>query len=69
LKKGEEVGDKDIVEEKVAIPVGIVFTELVDEPFEGLNLLGPDDPLGPDGQIAQGQFRRPLPLGSNGGGN
>ena len=59
VEKGEEVGDKDIVEEEVAISVGRLFTELVDEPFQGVNMLGPDDRLGPDRQVRQArQLRR-----------
>ncbi len=53
VEKGKEVGDKDIVEEKVAIAVGILFPQLVDEPFEGVDVLGPDDLLGPDRQTRQ----------------
>jgi hypothetical protein len=64
IEEGEEVGDKDIVEEKVAISVGTLFPELVDKPFEGMNVLGPEDLLGPDGQVALGQVRRARAFGS-----
>ena len=66
VEEGEEVGDKDVVEEEVAIAVGISLAELVDEPFEGTDVLGPDDLLGPDRQIAPGQLRRPREFGSFG---
>ena len=58
VEKGEEVGDKDVVEEEVAIAVGISLPELVDEPFEGVDVLGPDDLLGPDRQVAQARRLR-----------
>jgi len=66
IEEGEEVGDKDVVEEKVAISVWFLFTELVDNPFEGVNVLGSKDPLGPDGQIPLCQLRRPREFGSLG---
>src|SRR5260221_7965288 len=66
VEKGEEVGDKDIVEEKVAISVRVLITELVDEPFQGVNRLGAEDAIGPDGQITLGQLRRARALGSLG---
>ena len=49
VEEGEEVGDEDVVEEQAAIPVGVLLAELVDEAFEGVDVLGPEDPLGPDG--------------------
>jgi hypothetical protein len=64
IEESEKVGDKDIVEEKVAISMGTLFTKLVDEPFEGLHVLGPEDPLGPDGQVAIGQLHRAHAFGS-----
>jgi hypothetical protein len=54
------------VSEKLAISVRILLVELVDETFEGTNMLGPKNLLGPDGQIAFGQHRRSRELGSLG---
>ena len=66
VEEGEEVGDEDVVEEELAIPVRILLVELIDETSEGTNMLGPKDLLGPDRQIAFGQDRRSRELGSLG---
>ena len=66
VKEGEEVSNKDIIEEELAISVRILFAELADEPFEGTNMLGPEDRLGPDGQITPDELRRARELGSFG---
>jgi hypothetical protein len=66
IEEGEQIRDKDIVEEEVTIAVRVLFAKLVDEPFEGVNLFGPGDWLGPDRQIARGQDRRSRALGSLG---
>jgi hypothetical protein len=58
VEKGEEVGDKDVVEEEVAIAVGISLPQLADEPFQGVDVLGPDDLLGPDRQVTQARQLR-----------
>jgi len=42
--------------------VGVEFPKLLDEPFDGMNVLGADDLGGPDGQIARKQLRRTRPL-------
>ncbi len=66
VEEGQEVGDEDVVEEQVAIAVGILFAESVDEALEGVDVVGPEDPLGPDGQLTRGPLRRPRELGSLG---
>jgi len=69
VEESEEVGDEDVVEEQVAISVRVLFAESVDEALEGVNVVGAEDPLGPDGQITPCQLRRPRELGSLGGWN
>ena len=59
VEEGEEIGDKDVVEEEFAVAVGVLIVELVDDPFERADVLGPDDLLGPDGQFAPGPLLRP----------
>jgi len=44
------------------------FAELSDEPFQGTNLLGPEDQLGPDGEIAACELREPASSGRLEGG-
>ena len=66
VEEGEEVGDEDVVEEEATIPVWRLLAELVDEAFEGANLLGPEDAIGPDGQVAPDPLLRPGKFGSRG---
>ena len=63
IEEGQKRGDEDVVQKEVAIAVGFLFAELFDEPLNGANVLGPDDLLGPDGQIAQTRHLRPDALG------
>jgi hypothetical protein len=63
VEEGQEVGDEDVVEEEVAIAVGISLSESVDEPFERVDVLGPDDLLGPDRQVTPARQLRPESLG------
>ncbi len=66
VEKGQEIGDDDIVEEKFAVSVGVLFAELVDEPFEGADVFGPDDWLGSDWPIARGPLHRSQAFGALG---
>jgi hypothetical protein len=64
VEEGEEVSDEDVVEEEVPIAVRVPFPELVDEPLEGVEVLGADDRLGPEGQVARGRLGRSRAFGS-----
>ena len=58
IEKGEEVGDKDVVEEKRAVAVGVFSAQLCDEAFEGVEMLGTEDFLRPDGELTPRRFHR-----------
>ena len=66
VEEGQEVGDKDVIEEEFSVAVGRLLAKPFDEPFQRADVFGPDDLFGPDRQVAQPRLLRPDVFGSLG---